>query len=178
MKKVILVFIIGCMIVSLQGCLSLPNQSKYSYMKNNTTFLVEKVEFNNLNQKQIYANSKNWHNNVLDYSSSRKIIQQDEKNGLLVIKGQAGLKYDNCFTCITRNMIKATDESFSYILELHIKNQEAQLIFSHIEPNKKGNNELYKNKNIAIKNRLKDVVKEYEYHILNPEAQPQASEPM
>lgn len=75
-------------------------------------------------------------------------------------------------------MIKVTDDSFSYILEIHIKDQEAKFVFTHVDRKKNGNNEFYRNKDIAMKNRLTDLVKEYEFYFLNPEAQPQEFEPM
>ncbi|RPE28306.1 uncharacterized protein with TBP-like fold DUF4468 [Acinetobacter sp. BIGb0102] len=176
MKKLLLGLVLGCTIISLQGCSFYENNFKETYTERNI-FFIKNIEFKELSKKQIYEESKNWHNNLLDYSSSRKLIREDERQGLLVIKGQAGLKYDNCSTCISRNMIKMTDESFDYIMELYIKDHSVKLVFRNVNYNNHSNN-FYKDKKLAVKSQLKNLVDEYEFHVLNPEAQPEASIPM
>jgi len=177
-RRVILAATLSFAVLGMQGCLSLPNKVDEKPAEKKNEYFSEIVKFKGLSQTQIYDASKNWRNNVVDYVSSRKIIQADEVNKVLTIKGHAGLKFDNCMDCLSRNMIKVADDSFNYILKIEVKDHQAKLTFSNIEPRDNRNNHFYKDKNASIKNQLKNIVEGYKFHILHPNAQPVGASPM
>lgn len=160
--KIIAGLLICFCVVNIGGCITIPDAK--TIQENSYRGYSEVINFENLNQVEIFEASKMWM--AKNFNSANNVIQYADVNtGTIIGKGNFSLKCPDeikGMSCLAYTSTKA-----EFTLKIDIKDNKARLSFSDLKQAVNNYPFFEEESKQVVDAQIKDIIKDYKTGILS-----------